>query len=370
MDLGSGEATTIAVLLAAVAPVTTLIYKLSEVLLKFLAHRHEVGRARTEQLHAITTQYLDRALSPSTPLAIRNALLRFLATPAKPEQRLQMWAKTELELIGPLVNPIEKQLEHAYAAVNAATNPAALQAAQRNLRLAQEKYHDLLNPPPDDHEVTPEAIRAGFFANSRIGGKKSLSGLDMRATDLRAAKLQFCDLFAANFSGSDLVGATFQGSNLRASVFSKTTLVDGFFTDADCRGATFEDADLRGSVFHSARLEGANMKAARIGGMRLKGAVYDEATLWPDGFDAEEYGAVLVPKNRAHQEVSSSEGDASKEVGTAAADPDALDDEGEATRSLGADPVDEAYEDGSEAVKNDPAGAQRDRAASITVVTS
>ena len=84
--------------------------------------------------------------------------------------------------------------------------------------------------------------------------------------DLRGARLRGLELIEADFDGDDLRGALFDDSVLRAASF-----VDAVLAECDLRGADLTDARLTGAV--------------------LRGAVYDENTAWPRGFDPEEAGA-------------------------------------------------------------------------------
>src|ERR1039458_4777647 len=79
---------------ALAVPITVAITNLSKLALEWLNQKHLVKTARIQQTHEITTHYLNRALDPSVPLAIRHQLLRFLATPDKDGSRLNDWAKS------------------------------------------------------------------------------------------------------------------------------------------------------------------------------------------------------------------------------------------------------------------------------------
>ena len=68
---------------------------------------------------------------------------------------------------------------------------------------------------------------------------------------------------------------------------------------ADLRGADLRGADLWGTNLRDANLSDANLRGANLRGndlnwVYLHGAKYDEDTKFPDGFDPEEAGMVLV----------------------------------------------------------------------------
>lgn len=100
-------------------------------------------------------------------------------------------------------------------------------------------------------------------AGSRLSGV-SLWGADLRSTDLTDADLRHAWLTAANAAG-----ASFRGADLRA---------------ADLGGADFQEADFRGADLREAQMWGAN----------LKGALYDRQTCWPNGFNPNARGCILV----------------------------------------------------------------------------
>ena len=79
---------------------------------------------------------------------------------------------------------------------------------------------------------------------------------------------------AAIASGDDLSGADLGG--------------------ADLRWAKLLGTDLRGANLHGANLHGANLEKAKLHRANLSGAKYTANTQWPEGFDPEAAGAVLV----------------------------------------------------------------------------
>jgi uncharacterized low-complexity proteins-like len=84
---------------------------------------------------------------------------------------------------------------------------------------------------------------------------------------------------------------------------------------AHLEGADLEEAHLEGAVLDEAHLEGAHLKGTHLEGADLReanlegvyfdydalrdkklldGALYDEKTIFPKGFNPEEYGMILV----------------------------------------------------------------------------
>ena len=63
---------------------------------------------------------------------------------------------------------------------------------------------------------------------------------------------------------------------------------------ANLSGASLILANLSGANLNVANLRGANLSGANLSGAFLGGATYDDATIWPDGFNPVAAGAVKV----------------------------------------------------------------------------
>ncbi len=93
-------------------------------------------------------------------------------------------------------------------------------------------------------------------------------------TDLSCVDLRESDLSASNLLGANLLGSSLRAANLSASVLRNADL-----RGADLRGANLQDADLTGANLIGAQgLEGDAI---------LCGALADDTTRWPDGFNIE-----------------------------------------------------------------------------------
>jgi hypothetical protein len=268
-------------------PVTVAIANLAKVLMEWLTQYHSLRTARIQQDHQITTHYLDRALDPAVPLAIRHQLLRFLATPDRGGSRLTGWATAELQRIGGVVDDVNRAVVTAEKELHSASTAADVEAAERSLAEAVERQRALLEPalPPPP---TAAAARAGMI------GAQNLKGLVLREENLSGASFSFQDLQGADFSKSDLSKASLQGCDLRAATFRGADLTQTRFPDADLRGAVFAGAVLRDTYFARARLEGADFSLAKIEGDTDLKATFDDTTKWPEGFDPRARGGVYV----------------------------------------------------------------------------
>lgn len=278
---------TIAGYVALAVPITVAITNLSKLALEWLNQKHVLRTARIQQAHEITTHYLNRALDPGVPLAIRHQLLRFLATPDRDGTRLNGWAEAELKRVQIVVEETDRAVAEAEKELLAATTNAAVTAAEKKLSLATSKKQALLEPPKPP-PITPATLRAGLIKEEK------LTGLVMKDADLRGMELQYRDLNGADFSVSDITGGNLQGSELRGANFENANLTDVRFPHSDLRAARFQGANLKGLYAASARFEGADLAGAILDKPNLERATFDDKTKWPKGFDADKYGAVKI----------------------------------------------------------------------------
>lgn len=280
--------------IALATPATVALANLAKIGIEWLKQKHSIREAQTNQAHQITTHYLDRALDPNVPLAIRHQLLRFLATPDQQGKRLSDWAEAELSRIGGIVEETNRAVVTAEHELQQAKNAAEVASAERKLAEAVKKQRSLLEPPLTP-PISAPAIRAGLVAET------DLPGLNMKGQDLSGAHFVFRNLRGADFSNADLSNTWLQGCDLRAANFSGAKMEGTVLFGADVRGADFNESIIDRANFQQARLEGAELQSATIRDSDMRGT-YDESTRWPNDYDPEEQGAVHVePHNAPNQ---------------------------------------------------------------------
>jgi uncharacterized protein YjbI with pentapeptide repeats len=131
----------------------------------------------------------------------------------------------------------------------------------------------------------------------------SLYAADLRGANLSGAHLGGTDLNYANLERAVLVqavlcGASLWSANLSAADLSRTNLTAATLARANLTGARLQDACLRGADLRGANLERADLAGERQDvttspGRFLAGAIYDQTTRWPEGFEPQSHGAVL-----------------------------------------------------------------------------
>ncbi|MBN1920022.1 MAG: pentapeptide repeat-containing protein [Anaerolineae bacterium] len=139
-----------------------------------------------------------------------------------------------------------------------------------------------------------------------------LREIDLFRTDLPGiclshAHLFFADLSEADLSSANLSGAGFLKADLAGIRLSHADLSDVSFPGVDLCGADLFHADLFNANLSAADLSVANLSGANLNGTilfdtnlsgtNLTNAIYTKYTRWPEDFDPESHGAILVDNN-------------------------------------------------------------------------
>jgi hypothetical protein len=168
-------------------------------------------------------------------------------------------------------------------------------------------------------------VGAGKDDNAANGRRRDLAGQDFEGRQLRfavllgapfdKANLRSADLLGANLGNARLDAADLRGCDLRDAILDGAHLEATSLDGADLRGldlapvwnldgCTLRSADLRGLKaihatvkacdFSRSDLRGADLSGARLDRLsacRFRGALYDDGTKWPPGFDPSAVGA-------------------------------------------------------------------------------
>lgn len=159
--------------------------------------------------------------------------------------------------------------------------------------------------------------------------EQNLSKRNFQDRDLQKAKFDNCTLFLTNFRQANLDKASFQGADVSSASFPGTSLVEADlsgargnadFQRANLSKANLEGANFTGASFQQAKLVGANLRKVKglgditganftnadLRGANLekvidysnsaifRNAKFDRRTRWPQGFDPEDAGAILM----------------------------------------------------------------------------
>ncbi len=124
-------------------------------------------------------------------------------------------------------------------------------------------------------------LKQRYDKGDRSFQKADLSGVDLSGLDLREA----------DFRGADLYGTQFMDSLLGRADFSE--------------GTNLGYAKLNGADLSGANLSGANLEGASLERAIAQGAIYDQKTVFPVGFDIAAAGGIAAQELERQSRIAS-----------------------------------------------------------------
>ena len=118
------------------------------------------------------------------------------------------------------------------------------------------------------------------------------------------------NLDKANYRGAWLAKSNLEGASMQFINLAGSVLLDANMQDTNLKGAILQDAILDGANLNNANLYGADlrwarMKETKLDGAKLTNAIYDNNTVWPEGFDPISAGAFSIDaSSKAKQKLS------------------------------------------------------------------
>ncbi|NUP12959.1 MAG: pentapeptide repeat-containing protein [Polyangiaceae bacterium] len=174
---------------------------------------------------------------------------------------------------------VDQGVHDAAKAVDEAKDVREHAVAVAKLRIAVQQQQVIAGSAD---ELTPEAIRAGFYRG------KDLDGVILTGADLRRADFGNTSLVGADLTGADLTFASLRDADLQGAKLVEANLEGAFFQNADLTGADFSGANIgaiHGLRFGRPFLHGATFTGVRWSNTSSLTGFYDDSTQWPDGFD-------------------------------------------------------------------------------------
>ena len=168
---------------------------------------------------------------------------------------------------------------------------------------------DLQDVRYDDSTIWPEDVRdvlrvwrgdkdlRGANLEGAYLSFVNLEGVDLRGADLRGANLRFADLTGAYLRDVRYDYSTIWPEDVRDVLrvwrgdkylfradLHRADLRDAILSGADLRFADLTNANLRGADLNGADLTRAYLTDADLTGAILDDIIYDDSTIWPEGF--------------------------------------------------------------------------------------
>lgn len=122
----------------------------------------------------------------------------------------------------------------------------------------------------------PVNFAGASFKNAKMYGA-SFVGANLSNSDFTGADLRSADLRKTNMAGANLEGLKIQRIN---------------FEEANLKGANFTGAYFERAILRKADISGVNFTGAKLVATSFEGAIYDQNTIWPEGFDFSNLGLI------------------------------------------------------------------------------
>ena len=173
-------------------------------------------------------------------------------------------------------------------------NIALLKSRARGLRqrLMVDGDHSLIGLDFSGIVIGSDGVRLDL-RDIKIG-ELVMADCGMRMVDLRCARLDDALLLRSDFYCANLEYAELKNAKLLKVNFECVILRKANLNSADLEGALLKGADLSGATLVSACLKSVNMKSAIVDGANFADAMYNRATIFPEGFVPGEHGMILI----------------------------------------------------------------------------
>jgi len=150
---------------------------------------------------------------------------------------------------------------------------------------------DVIIEVPGDSLVA--ANLDGLNLHRALLEEQDMSGASLVGTDLRGAFMWKTNLSQAKLDQASVITTDLRLAKLLGASLRQGRAMGCQFDEADLSGADLEGVDVGQASFVKARLHGARLLCHRIELASFAGALFDNQTLWPPGFDPIAAGAVL-----------------------------------------------------------------------------
>lgn len=136
------------------------------------------------------------------------------------------------------------------------------------------------------HDGEGNVIATSNPPDSRIFDNSTIQNAALTKLELESISFEGANIENSDFSGSDLYGATFRQAKCDSCKFvdadmRSSSVFDAVFRNSDMRGASFALDNTGCPVL----LVGVDFSNSNLDGADFTGAIYDDTTIFPDGFD-------------------------------------------------------------------------------------
>ena len=145
------------------------------------------------------------------------------------------------------------------------------------------------------YDKSGNVIASSVPPESRIFDNMVIRDAHMVDLELEGMSFSRSDLSGSDFSGSDLYGSILDETNMsqckmQGVDFRYSYIDEVSFCGADLRNARFSRDEVGGVL----RLRAVDFTGANLEGADFSDAIYDAATVFPEGFDPEQRGMIKL----------------------------------------------------------------------------
>jgi uncharacterized protein YjbI with pentapeptide repeats len=165
---------------------------------------------------------------------------------------------------------------------------------ERRLHLQQQQQMTVINQRLQRLQTAVNAAAAaGDPMAKAVRSSSTQAQLDKLATQFES-RSRSAQPAGTPGSEAELLPADLSGARLSGAVLQGAKLVKASLKGADLTHADLTNAVLSGASLQTAKLQGAILTGADLAKADLTGTLYDAHTRWPDGYDPQKQGALLV----------------------------------------------------------------------------
>ena len=147
---------------------------------------------------------------------------------------------------------------------------------------------------------TPEGVCFdGMYMHALLGFGLKFNRASFVSCFLGGAFMRRAEVMHADFTNAVISELQLTNAKVCSSIFRNCDMTVGHFEGADFTGADFSGAKMLDTHFENCNLRGAIMLGTEIESAIFTGAKFDRHTVWPEGFNPLEHGAILIGDGKA-----------------------------------------------------------------------
>ncbi len=207
--------------------------------------------------------------------------------------RIATWISAVIAAVAFWLLPLESELrELAPELTGIAITVVVIDELGRYRAYLERKQEIIEQIGSSSNDFALEAVRIAnkhnWLKNGVLRGA-SLAGANLERAnffnvDLSKADLSYANLYRANLMASNLSGADLRFSKLQGALLAGANLSGALLSEANLEHTNLNGANLENAHLGAMSIEGIDALSLNWGTVDIKGVMYDNKTIWPEGF--------------------------------------------------------------------------------------